>query len=218
MRKINRQTNKVIAWLAIFSGIIVFGFVFIWPLKYSFSLGLFFSCLSYGCTLTTLFWFAWDRFLWKWPIIRRLINTPNLSGRWIGTYQRTSPGNDGVAHSYVLEITQRYSTIWCDTYQENGSQSYGSFCELFDLLNGWLSVSFYWEGTPHTEQEKAKELQRADPYKGFTTLTYYPPNKKKKLPSELHGSYFTDRGTYGDINIKFEQRFLLKRYSAEADS
>lgn len=209
MKRVNRNTVRIVAVIACITLVIISLLKFVWPVKSTFNIAAFLKCLSWTITLTPVFWFLFDKYLWKLPVVKEFIKIPDLSGRWRGIYKRTSPGNDGREHEYVLEITQKYSSVRCNTFQDNGSNSYDLLCDLLNLPNDKIAVAFYWYGEPHTETETDKTLKRVDEMHGFSRFTFTRnPNGR----STLKGSYFTDRGTYGEVQLEFEGKELSDRF------
>ena len=209
MYTIRRNYVKVISFLTIISGIIVYLIRF-QLCQQAVSVGVVAAAGSNVITLTAILWLFWNSFFWKIPHLLCISGVPNLSGRWKGHYKRNDPSSDGKEHGYVLEIKQTYSSIQCTTYQDNGTSSAGIVSELCTLSDQRTCLVFHWGGT-RTSDERSKELRPI--YHGLTRVTYSKAVSGK--PATLTGDYFTDQGTNGHVNLQFEQRPLLERFTVE---
>lgn len=166
---------------------------------------------SYATTATTVLWIVWNSWLWRMPLVCKISSVPDLTGRWVGYYRRNGGGSDGKQHTYVLEIQQTYSTIWCTTYQDNHTSSAGIVSELCVLPDKRASVVFHWAGT-RTAEEKNTAL--GPNYQGLTSLIYSKAIGGKT--AELKGDYFTDQGTTGHVVVKFVSKSILGRFDLDS--
>lgn len=207
-----KRSNKIYVYITVLSAIIVViysfrkGLISSWngqSFNGSISLGFsdFADIVSRTVSLSCILFFLWNKLLWKWPLFRYFSNFPDISGRWHGTYERTSPGNDGQKHEYVIEIQQTYNTINCYTYQDTNS----SHAILSDLLhdgnNEQFQLVFHWGGA-RTTNERNPNLRGE--YHGITELEFIPKNGRDN--AKLHGGYFTNQGTYGDVKVTFKSK------------
>lgn len=207
-----KRSNKIYVYITVLSAIIVViysfrkGLVSSWngqSFNGSISLGFsdFTDIISRTVSLSCILFFLWNKLLWKLPLFRYFSNFPDISGRWHGKYERTSPGNDGQEHEYVIEIQQTFNNINCYTYQDTNS----SHAILADLLhdgnNEQFQLVFHWGGA-RTTNERNPNLRGE--YHGITELDFIPKNGRD--PAKLHGGYFTNQGTYGDVEVKFESK------------
>lgn len=170
---------------------------------------------NFYSTIPAICLFAWmifDKWLWKtapfYPLLQfcskwldNLLSTPILDGRWEGyfirDYERSTfdlDGNNGDncknKHPFVLEITQTFSSITCQTFSTH-SRSTADLSEiLFDDRANTFCVHFHWKCTQNNTQFEK------DSFEGYTTL-----NLVEVEQSKLVGKYFTDRDpqTKGEI-------------------
>lgn len=172
-------------------------------------------------TLTCIARYFWNHFIWKIPFINKRIGIPNLSGRWKGSYKRTSANNDGIAHPYVIEIKQTYSGLKCSTFQDNGvpaevipsddsetgSSSAALLANLFTYADDRYCFIFHWGGT---RQAMEKDDKLSGLYQGVTNLEYLEATDSQK--PRLRGSYFTNQGTFGSVDVSFEHKDCKGRF------
>lgn len=225
-----KRSNKIYIYITVLSAIIAllfsFGkdFVISWreqQLSGSISLDAsdLMDIFSRAVSLSCILFFFWNKLLWKCPMFRKFSNFPDVSGRWFGYYERTSEGNDGRKHDYVIEIYQTYNDIRCYTYQDTSARTAGNRTHartenssrtlLADLLhdgnNEQYQLVFHWGGA-RTTDEQDHRLGRE--YHGVTALNFSKGNDQ--IPAKLHGDYFTNQGTYGVVEVTFESKELKR--------
>ena len=156
---------------------------------------------AYGI-LYTLF----EKYLWRWKIFRllRIVNVPDLRGRWKGTIQ-SSHKSDGVnlRLDSFLEIKQTFSKIFVYAYYER-SQS-GSVVANFAKLNDEIYLFYTYDNEPNSLKSGSMQA-----HKGTVKLQHLPQEKK------LIGSYFNSIGNNGEIDLEFKQRRLMRRFKKAA--
>lgn len=209
MRVIRRNIFKPVAYFAIFSALAL-GWYYFYQLKRELSFENIISFIGYVSFGTTIIWQLWDRWLWHWPLLRKISRVPNFSGRWIGTYQRFGSDSDGRRHSYVLEIRQTFSSICCSTYQDNGTSSAAVIAEVCDFADERACVVFFWEGISQSTETSQRLKQIQEEYRGLTKLTFSPPKGSKH--AALDGEYFTNRETRGEVHVERMGQKLLQRF------
>ena len=136
-------------------------------------------------------YYAFDRFIWKWPPLRRfgLVTVPNLNGSWQG--QLTSSYTlDNNVHSISVVITQQWSKILVrlDAEESNSKSVAASF-----LTNDPTSpeLVYVYENDPMAMAPKSMQI-----HSGTARL--------RLTGSTLSGQYYTGRGrgTIGDIVLE----------------
>jgi SMODS-associating 2TM, beta-strand rich effector domain len=159
------------------------------------------SALSYLPTLTTLFVVAFDKWLWRWPGIRRMHGRPILNGLWL---TELTPGKDshipdagnwGPIEAYII-IEQTFWSISI-TQLTKESESHSRAAVFIPRTESKRSVlSFTYDNQPGR-----KHLSRSPRHVGACEFEV-----SGTAPTELKGSYFTDRFTAGDMELKFADR------------
>ena len=143
---------------------------------------------------------AYDKWLWKFPILRFLVKIPDISGQYSGEikYHRD---NQDQSKSCCLKIQQTASQIKVkcsfDRQKENSTFSESKEALLIqdDLGNHSLLYYYYNEGS-------YKAGDTLDQHDGLTRLNISSAHKK----IELEGYYFTRRNpqTKGRIKVTKE--------------
>ena len=138
------------------------------------------SVPSFAGCYSGLHW-LFDRYVWKLGLLRKLklIQLPDLNGRWIGEV-KSSYSQDGRAHSVSVVILQRWSKIFVRLESEQSrSRSITASLRTVDLPNPELSYQYVNE--PRSNAPGTMEMHR-----GTATL--------ETTGSGLEGDYYTGRG------------------------
>lgn len=157
--------------------------------------------LAYLPALATLVLIAWDLWIWRWPLAWRASPRPRLEGLWAVTLHPTAGshipegGNRGPIPAFLV-VTQTYWTI---------------ALRLFTAESSSVSRSFFWDGTHGTGTEwltfvydntpMQRHQHRSTRHLGVCSLK--PGNRQ---PTEIEGTYFTDRYTQGDMHLTLVSR------------
>lgn len=146
----------------------------------------------------------YDRHFWKYPILNKLVQIPDLSGRYSGFIEYEWEKNPEKMKS-VIEIIQTASTIKINTFfksdKHENTQS-TSWVEDLKFENGHYFIHFFY-------------FNSGTLINGHLNCHYGANRLKvilddKGLPKKLSGNYFTNRNpqTKGKIEVKFESRKL----------
>ncbi|MEU7693601.1 hypothetical protein [Microbispora hainanensis] len=145
---------------------------------------------SIAGTVATIIFLLWEKFIWKWRIVRRFTDTPLLSGSWrgeiISNYKEDNSRIPPIPA--LLYISQTASDISVTLFTSE-SQSLSEYAELIAERDGRWRVIWQYANTPRPEVRRGSERHRgaAELFVG-------------RLPGEgLRGSYFTDRNTKGEL-------------------
>lgn len=141
-----------------------------------------------------------NSYAWKWSIFTffRVVDTPNLSGRWKGNFE--SSFNNKKMQGY-LEIQQTFSkTEVCLYCKESHSQSV--IADFVKLSNGVIELHYEYHNEPNVNSKKTMHG-----HDGVVKLQYCSIDKS------LKGSYYNssqhDRGHIGSLSFKFESEKIL---------
>jgi SMODS-associating 2TM, beta-strand rich effector domain len=149
------------------------------------------SGIAAGITLGLL---AYDRWVWRWPLIRKLAEwtgTPVLHGTWKGTldYEADADGNPGSIDFYMT-VQQTYSEVEIHSYVST-SESHSMASKLERPSRGQRLLWFiYRSEAPVLGQQTNR------PHHGGTKLVLVG-----SPVHEIHGSYWTDRRGRGELRF-----------------
>jgi len=160
-----------------------------------------------------LLW-LFDRYLWKWPLIRRVSGIPDLEGTWTGTLTRTSAddGEQGELQPHKAEcyITQTWRSMGFVFYDFAGSEEPGSeeptrvatarIVGMFVKNPQDIHVRYVY-GARQTTLLHSRNNVDAMPSEGAAVLRLRDLGKGNK---RLWGTYCSDKMRRGDINLERE--------------
>ena len=145
---------------------------------------------------------AWERFLWRVPLIQRFSSTPDLNGTWKGqlvsfwtdsaTNRRVPPKR---AFLVVRQTASTISVVWIT----NESMSRSFMAEVavrYDVKE----LNYMFVNSPDAEQEHRHHMHRGAAH---LIISGQPVSK-------LQGRYWTDRQTKGEM-------VLTERHARYAD-
>ena len=81
-----------------------------------------FRALTTGVTLTTFFWTAYFKWLWKWPWINKVLYRPNMNGTWGGWLHsdwRDEYGREVAPKEFFIVIRQNFLQMSLTTFTNN---------------------------------------------------------------------------------------------------
>lgn len=135
---------------------------------------------------------AYERWLWRWPGVRRLVRQPDLQGTWRGTLHSTwidqSTQQRVKPITVFLAVTQTCSTVTPRLFsKESASESLASSLE--PSRKGAPAV--IW--TTYANTPGLLIQGRSRPHHGAMKLEVY------NEPPSLKGRYWTDRQTSGEV-------------------
>ncbi len=150
-------------------------------------------------------WNLFDKKLWKLEKIYRWLpvnfSTPNISGRWEGSLIRESK-----VSNFVLEITQTFTHISCNTFSFN-SYSKSELAELlYNESDGTYRLVYIWKGKT---KNNPYSVGATNEFSGTTILNI------TMNPMKLVGCYYTDREpcqTKGELKFEVRQETLKNSF------
>lgn len=135
----------------------------------------------------SIFWLIFDRILWKKFARLRLIQTPNLNGKYKGKLKSSFSDSE---HIINLSITQTWSKISIRlTTKQSKSKSYNAFMSVENSNS--ISLTYLYENNPLDTNINMKH------HKGTIRLDF-----DNKL---INGWYYTDRNrdnNFGSVTLK----------------
>jgi hypothetical protein len=146
---------------------------------------------SIAGTLAALAFALWERFVWKWKIVRHFTGVPLISGTWRG--ELISSFKSGVsarAISAAIYVSQSASKVTVTLFTDE-SESVTEHARIIHDPDGRWRLSWQYVNTPRPAIRNRSERHRGagEVYIG-------------SQPGEgLRGSYFTDRQTGGELRF-----------------
>lgn len=142
----------------------------------------------------TALYLGFDRYFWRWPVVRWFTSPPNLNGKWIGEInssfnhesiddKQQSEGEDSNDEEPKLLITQNWSSIEVTVVSPSSSRS-ESTSATFRTHKSDPELLFTYVNKP--TGEAANELSM---HEGTNTLRYAQNAEGNDI---LEGEYYTD--------------------------
>ncbi|OBH30757.1 hypothetical protein A5692_18775 [Mycobacterium sp. E342] len=158
--------------------------------------------LSYLPSVIGLAVVAFDLWLWKLPGVSRITRRPHLYGTWRATLTPSAeshipPGGDHgpIRAALVIEQTFWTTAVRLHTDQSNSASSTSSLAAVPDSKQ---TKTLYFTYANAARQEHST---RSVAHHGTTALRV-----AGVTPNSLHGTYWTDRLTTGDIDLVLVDR------------
>jgi hypothetical protein len=149
------------------------------------------KAFSTGGSLATLALLAYDRWIWAWPLVRRLTGKPNLNGTWRGElhsdFLRDGKKIDPIPTA--IRVKQTNSQLYVTLFTGE-SFSVTEMSELVKEADERWRLSFVYTNKP-----RAEVRSRSDQHQGVCELYI------TGLDDSLTGNYFTGRKTTGEMKF-----------------
>lgn len=155
--------------------------------------------------LISLFFFIYNKYLWKYPVFKLIVDIPNLNGRYSGKI--FSDFGEKIKKDCILEIKQTASKIKIFLYIESDDPlkmtSSASILEnIIKGEDGFYTICFTYFNTGD------KVLKNLSAHYGYNELKYIPSEKKLKGPYYTH----PERGRQGVVEVEFESKRIKGGY------
>lgn len=149
---------------------------------------------------------AFDRYAWKWRGVHRLTKRRVLNGTWKGCLRSdwVQPGTgERIAPiECYLVVHQTYSDIWTTLYTAE-STSRSATAGLSDPTRGQCLLSSIYQNSPKLLLQEGSPIHRG----GLVLEISGSP------PTYLEGSYWTDRGTKGELSFNAYVGKVVERFA-----
>lgn len=146
---------------------------------------------SVAGSIATLALLAYDRWVWAWPVVRRMTGKPNLNGTWRGEL-RSDFVRDGKRIDPIptaIRVKQTNSLVLVTQFTGESS----SVTEMSELVK---EADERWRLTfVYTNKPRAEVRSRSDQHQGLCEL--YIAGRD----DSLNGNYFTSRKTTGEMKF-----------------
>lgn len=158
---------------------------------------LYSTILAYSPSAIGLGTVAFDLWMWKWPILKRIVNRPDISGAWLGTIVQAGPASnpgsdDSTPISCALLVEQTYWTLSLTQMTEE-STSYTTSVMIVSRAESKHKLVAY---TYHNEPQQ-RFRYKSQPSNGASHISV-----ASSRPSQIEGRYWTDRGSTGDSSYR----------------
>lgn len=152
-------------------------------------------------TAAVLALILWDLFLWRLPFVQKFTRRPDLRGLWtvelIPTKDSVIPeGGDRGPIPAFMEIRQTFWSLHARLYSAQSASTSSAASWLPTFETDVDSLTYVYANVP-----RMSESHRSMRSTGSCTLE---PTVLK--PTEMLGTYFTDRFTKGDMKCNFVDR------------
>ncbi len=141
---------------------------------------------------------CFDRWLWRWPLVRVVAGRPDLEGTYWGRIRSEwvdpATGQEVVPISAALVIRQSYFNIIATVFTEE-SASTTIAAALDRASDDRFTLSVVYRNEPRLSLQDHSRIHH-----GGVRLQLAGPNIR------LHGSYWTDRNTKGEMEFTHVSR------------
>lgn len=158
-------------------------------------------------SVVALIMVVFNKWLWKWPGIRRIIELnkmpPIIHGTWKGEikFAKDANGSPGILEVYLV-ATQTLSDVHIRTFVST-SDSYSLTAEITKNDHGARQLIYgYRTNTPHGK----RDTNRSTDGMAVLNVIGVPVN-------EIYGSYFTDRHGSGEIKLQLHSNKIAESFS-----
>jgi predicted pore-forming effector associated with SMODS systems len=155
-----------------------------------------------------LLW-LFNRYLWRWPLIRRVSGIPDLEGTWKGTLSRTTSANatqseiqNHKAECYITQTWRKIDFVFADFVksEEPTRVATARIVGMFVENPQDIHVRYVYGARPTTLLRRLDDLD-AMPSEGAAVLRLRDLGGGKWC---LRGTYHSDKMRRGDIYLELE--------------
>jgi hypothetical protein len=166
-------------------------------------------------TVVTIVAFAlllWERYLWRWPILRLLGKRPNLRGTWKGILQSDFEDPETKKRHKPVEVylvvRQTYSTLDVRLFSKESS-SVSLSANLSADSAGIYTLAVTYLNTPN-----ALKLERSPISHGGMLLNL----RGDSSVQQLDGKYWTDRKTLGEVTLTLRVKRICHHFAGASQA
>lgn len=137
---------------------------------------------------------AFDNWIWRWPMAYQWLNIPNLAGTWdcLGTTDSDLPPGVSKGWKGILTITQTWEKIRVYVDVEGSSRSRSVAASLIREPGRGVILMYSYRNEPDIAQKGLS------PHVGYCELTF------NEALDQAHGEYFNNKGrvSHGHMELK----------------
>ena len=143
---------------------------------------------------------AFDRWIWKWPGVHRLVQRPRIDGTWLTTLtphpdsRIPEGGNRGPIDTAIL-IEQTYWSVSV-TLLTAESRSISTSASIYSRTSQQAVLAYTYANEP-----EQRHRPRSQPHTGASEFRI-----TGRQPQEMTGTYWTARLTVGDMAMRLLDR------------
>lgn len=152
-----------------------------------------FRSLGYGVGTLSVALVGFERFAWRWPLVRWAVRRPDLCGTWQGTLVSDYEGVKS-RHEVCLVVHQTFATLRLSLLTRE-SQSHAMAASVVEEADGRVSVFYGYRNDPRLEHQG-----RSRPHRGAVQVWVAEDGRG------LAGEYWTDRRTTGSLELRLVSR------------
>jgi hypothetical protein len=145
---------------------------------------------------------GFDRWAWRWPILRKLTKRPILVGTWRVELRTSYKGRRDEVIEAFLVVRQTYSTICVDMLFDR-SQSTSMSGDLV-TEDGKCVLYYVFRSDKNTLERKGNP-----PSRGAAELTV-----DRHATLRLEGDYWMEHGTHGRVSTTGHSSVIYESYSS----
>jgi SMODS-associating 2TM, beta-strand rich effector domain len=149
------------------------------------------SLVGAGAVFTALYWIL-DRYAWRWSLIGKLLNVPNISGEWdCEGHTINADGSPSYQWTAKITIVQTWDKIRVRLKTAQSGSNSNSAALICDEADGYR-LFFSYKNDPRIDEPELKS------HRGFAEIVFDKNLKKGD------GEYFNGHGrfTFGTMKLK----------------
>lgn len=164
--------------------------------------------------ILTITLYFYDKYAWRWPFFKGLVNIPDLSGEYRGALVTSSKDAKQPRINCRLTISQTASDIQVDCQFPKEGEEEDSFSQansaIIQKRGGRFHLLVYYQSEGGVNSAEGGSLHfgfvdlliREDAPKSILEeLQRFFLETNKNVPIKLKGRYFTDRNTRGKLEV-----------------
>lgn len=160
------------------------------------------QALAYLPALLGLFVVGFEKWFWRWPIVRNAVGRPRIDGTWLGEiHPRPRDGDESLdssqpVHAALLIEQSLWTLSIALLTAESRSSSTSAAFGISPEGSSRRKVYYTYENRP-----QQKHLQRSVIHSGAAQIEV-----TGMLPDQASGFYWTERSTSGDMHFRLASR------------
>lgn len=113
--------------------------------------------------------FIYNKWAWKWSMLRRLHNVPDLNGKWVGSLTSSYNGQTIPMEMFIEQTWNKIS--FKSVFTQTKSNSYSNAAAIYVDSNNGIEISFAFRNTSYSVQNNMQS------YIGYNILNLVGENK-----------------------------------------